>query len=129
MTIITIIYFSHAIQATEHHYEQLKAHYRGADWLNKTIKKKRIRQGSVISLYSEIHDDDNDLFSKQSMIKEHKGLVITQNPERCFDFNITTCQSQPRQLAFKLHLLSPSHPENRISYLLKLFDYYLTNST
>ena len=39
----------------------LKAHCRGADWINKTIKKKRIRQGSVISLYSEIHEDDNDL--------------------------------------------------------------------
>ena len=26
-----------------------------------TIKKKRIRQSSVISLYSEIHEDDNDL--------------------------------------------------------------------
>ena len=25
------------------------------------IKKKRIKQGSVISLYSEIHEDDNDL--------------------------------------------------------------------
>ena len=32
-----------------------------ADWINKTIKKKRIRQGSAISLYSEIHEDDNDL--------------------------------------------------------------------
>ena len=39
----------------------LKGHCRGADWINKTIKKKRIRQGSVISLYSEIHKDDNDL--------------------------------------------------------------------
>ena len=39
----------------------LKAHCRGADWINKTIKNKRIRQGSVISLYSEIHEDDNDL--------------------------------------------------------------------
>ena len=37
----------------------LKEHYRGADWINKTIKKKRIRQGSVISLYSEIHEDDD----------------------------------------------------------------------
>ena len=35
-------------------------HCRGADWVNKTIKKKRIRQGSVISLYSEIREDDND---------------------------------------------------------------------
>ena len=34
---------------------QLKAHCRDADWINKTIKKKRIKQGSVISLYSEIH--------------------------------------------------------------------------
>ena len=39
----------------------LKVHCRGADWINKTITKKRIRQGSVISLYSEIHEDDNDL--------------------------------------------------------------------
>ena len=39
----------------------LKAHYRGADWVNKTTKKKRIRQGSVISLYNEIHEDDDDL--------------------------------------------------------------------
>ena len=39
----------------------LKAYYRGTDWINKTIKNKRIRQGSVISLYSEIHKDDNDL--------------------------------------------------------------------
>ena len=33
----------------------------GPDWVNMTIKKKRIRQGPVISLYSEIHEDDNDL--------------------------------------------------------------------
>ena len=39
----------------------LKAYCRGADWINETIKKKRIKQGSVISLYSEIHGDDNDL--------------------------------------------------------------------
>ena len=32
-----------------------------ADWINKTIKKKRIRQVSAISLYSEIHEHDNDL--------------------------------------------------------------------
>ena len=37
----------------------LKSHCRDADWTNKTIKKKRIRQGSVISLYSEIHEDDD----------------------------------------------------------------------
>ena len=44
------------------HYQfYLKAHCRCADWINKTIKKKRIRQGSVISLHSEIHEDDNDL--------------------------------------------------------------------
>ena len=30
-------------------------------WINKTIKKERIRQGSLISLYNEIHEDDNDL--------------------------------------------------------------------
>ena len=41
----------------------LKAHCRGADWINKTIKKKRFRKGSVISMYSEIHEDDNDLIS------------------------------------------------------------------
>ena len=39
----------------------LKAHGRGADWVNKTIKKNRIWQPSVISLYTEIHEDDNDL--------------------------------------------------------------------
>ena len=38
-----------------------KAHCCGADWINKTIKKKRIRQGSVVSLYRELHEDDNDL--------------------------------------------------------------------
>ena len=41
--------------------ENLKADCRGADWINKTIKEKSIRQGSVFSLYSEIHEDDNDL--------------------------------------------------------------------
>ena len=40
---------------------QLKAHCHGADWINKTIKKKRMRQGSIISLYSEIHENDIDL--------------------------------------------------------------------
>ena len=44
-----------------HLHQQLKAHCRGTDWINKTIKKKRIRPYSVISLYSEIHEDDNDL--------------------------------------------------------------------
>ena len=39
----------------------LKAHCHGTDWINNTIKKKRFRQGSVISLYSEIHEYDNDL--------------------------------------------------------------------
>ena len=39
----------------------LKTHCRGADWISNTIKKKRIRYDSVISLYSEIHEDDNDL--------------------------------------------------------------------
>ena len=39
----------------------LTAHCRGADWINKTVKKKRIRQGAGTSLYSEIHEDDNDL--------------------------------------------------------------------
>ena len=58
----------------------LKAHCRGG-WINKTIKKKRIRQGSAILLYSEIHEDDNDLIPfilETSMIQEHKGLVITR---------------------------------------------------
>ena len=41
--------------------ECLKAHCHGNDWIKKTIKKKRIRQVSVISPYSEIHEDDNDL--------------------------------------------------------------------
>ena len=38
-----------------------KAHCRGDDWIKKTIKKKTIRQVSVISLCGEIHEDDNDL--------------------------------------------------------------------
>ena len=42
-------------------FSTLKAHCRGADWINKTIKKKRIRQGSVMSLYCKIHEEDNDL--------------------------------------------------------------------
>ena len=39
----------------------LKAHCCGADWVNKTIKKKRIWQPIAISLYREIHEDDNYL--------------------------------------------------------------------
>ena len=39
----------------------LKAHCRDADWINKAIKKKRIKPDSLISLYSEIHEADNDL--------------------------------------------------------------------
>ena len=39
----------------------LLKHCRGADWLNKTIKKERIKQGSVILLCSEFQEDDNDL--------------------------------------------------------------------
>ena len=38
----------------------LKAHCRGADWMNKTIKDG-IRQASVLSLYTEIYESDNDL--------------------------------------------------------------------
>ena len=41
--------------------EGLKAHYRDADWISNTMKKKGIRHDSVISLYSEIHEDGNDL--------------------------------------------------------------------
>ena len=47
---------------TEHlTFNKLKAHCRDADWINKTIKENRIRTDSVISLYSEIHEDENDL--------------------------------------------------------------------
>ena len=42
-------------------FTHLKAHFHSSDWINKAIKKKRIIQGSAISLYSEIHEDDNDL--------------------------------------------------------------------
>ena len=42
-------------------FSKLKAHCHGSDWINKTIKQKIIRQDSVISLYSEIHENDNDL--------------------------------------------------------------------
>ena len=40
---------------------KLKAHCRGDDWVNKTMKKNRNWQPSVISLHREIHEDDNDL--------------------------------------------------------------------
>ena len=49
------------LQSTPSVSSHLKAHCRGADWINKTIKKKRISKGSVILLYCEIHEDDNDL--------------------------------------------------------------------
>ena len=65
----------------------LKAHCRGADWRNKTIKKKRIRHGSVISLYSEIHNNDNDLIPfilEKKQDQEHESLVITQRKELFF---------------------------------------------
>ena len=39
----------------------LKAHCRGADWMNKTIWTNRIRQASAISPYTEIREGDNDL--------------------------------------------------------------------
>ena len=67
--------------------KMLKAHCRGADWVNKTIKKKRIRQDSVISLYSEIHEDDNDMIPFILETKNDpraKGLVINPRPELCF---------------------------------------------
>ena len=63
----------------------LKAHCRDADWINKTIKKKRIWPDSVISLYSEIHEDHNNLVPF-TLETKHKGLVITQRPELCFRF-------------------------------------------
>ena len=54
---------------------ELKAHCRGTDWVNRLItNKSTIRQASVISLYIEINEDNNNLtplFSKQSMIQKH----------------------------------------------------------
>ena len=48
------IYFISSSQSEK----ESKAHCRCVDWINNTIKKKRIRQ---TSLYSGIHADDNDL--------------------------------------------------------------------
>ena len=67
----------------------LKAHCRGADWINKTIKKKRIRQGSVISLYSEIHEDDEDLIpyileTKYDPRAQRLGKAITRRRKLWF---------------------------------------------
>ena len=65
----------------------LKAHCHGADWRNKTFKKKRIRQGSVISLYSEIHEDDNDPIPFILETKDDprtKRLGNYSNAELCF---------------------------------------------
>ena len=51
---------NHPIFAFMKKTDSLKAHFCGADWVNKTIKKNRIWQTSVISLYTEIHEDAND---------------------------------------------------------------------
>ena len=53
-----------------------KAHYLGADFVNMTMKKDRIRQNLEFLLDTEIHEDLTPLFSKRSVIQEHKGLVI-----------------------------------------------------
>ena len=67
-------------------WSHLETHCRGADWVNKTIKNKRIREDSVILLYSEIHEDDNDVIPSilETKNDEQKGLVITPRPELCF---------------------------------------------
>ena len=39
----------------------IKARCRGADWVNKTTEKNRIRHASKISLYTGIHKNDSDL--------------------------------------------------------------------
>ena len=55
--------------------------------MNKTIKKKRVRQRSVISLYSEIHEDDNDLIPFILETKHDprtKRLGNYSKPELCF---------------------------------------------
>ena len=81
--------------------------------MNKTIKGKRIRQGSAcnFSLYTEIHEDDSYLmpFILESMIQERKSLVLLLKGQVFVtDFNIMTTQSQPQQSAFK-------PPDNRFS--------------
>ena len=72
--------------------------------MNKTIKKNRIWQPSVISLYTEIHEDDNDL---TAFILETKHDPKAQRLGNCseamsfvVDFNTTISQSKPRQCAF-----------------------------
>ena len=43
------------------------------------IKKKRIRQGSVISMYNEIHGDDNDLIIFILETKDDQGTKSLGN--------------------------------------------------
>ena len=61
-------------------YLSLKAHFCGADWMNKTMSMNRIRHASVVSLFIEISNGENDLtlfFLKQkSRMKEHNGFVL-----------------------------------------------------
>ena len=84
---------------------QLKAHCRGDDLVNKTIKMKRIRQGSVISLYSEIHKDDNDLipFILETKHDSRASRISNYSKARALLLISTSqlCQLQPRQFAFK----------------------------
>ena len=70
----------------------LKAHCRGADWINKTIKKKRISQGPVISLHSEIHEDDNDLipFILETNKRMIQGLSLSNYSKARALFLIST---------------------------------------
>ena len=96
----------------------LKAHCRGTDWVNKTIRKNRIWQPSVISLYREIHEDDNDL---TAFILETKYDPRFGNCSEAMSFvgdlNTTINQSKPRQCTFK----GRSFPESRNAIFFKKF--------
>ena len=81
-----------------------KAHCCATDWVNKTINKKRIGRGSVILLYSEIHEEANDLIPFILKTKNDPKTKRLRNYSKdlnfVIDFSITTSQSKPPQFAF-----------------------------
>ena len=66
---------------------------------------KRIRQGSVISLYSEIHEDDNDLipFILETKYDSRVQRLDNYSKARAL-LSISTSQLATTVCAFKFHL-------------------------
>ena len=77
-----------------------KAHCCATDWVNKTINKKRIRQGSVILLYSEIHEDANDLIPFILKTKNDPKTKRLRNYSKDLSFVINFSITTSQQFAF-----------------------------